>query len=41
MPIDFTRPRDREDIMEDPRYYEMRNNALDFLYNRFSHDDTE
>ena len=32
-------PRSREDIMEDPRYYELRNSALDFLYNRFAHDD--
>jgi bicarbonate transport system ATP-binding protein len=39
--IDFPRPRNREDIMEDPRYYELRNNALDFLYNRFAHDDDE
>lgn len=37
--IDFPRPRSREDIMEDPRYYELRNSALDFLYNRFSHHD--
>ncbi len=37
--IDFPRPRNREDIMEDPRYYELRNGALDFLYNRFAHDD--
>jgi bicarbonate transport system ATP-binding protein len=37
--VDFPRPRNREDIMEDPRYYELRNNALDFLYNRFAHDD--
>ena len=37
--IDFPRPRSREDIMEDPRYYELRNSALDFLYNRFAHDD--
>ena len=37
--IDFPRPRNREEIMEDPRYYELRNNALDFLYNRFAHDD--
>ena len=37
--IDFARPRSREDIMEDPRYYELRNSALDFLYNRFAHDD--
>lgn len=39
LPIDFPRPRSREDIMEDPRYYELRNQALDFLYNRFAHDD--
>ena len=37
--IDFPRPRSREDIMEDPRYYELRNSALDFLYNRFAHDE--
>jgi bicarbonate transport system ATP-binding protein len=37
--INFPRPRNREDIMEDPRYYELRNSALDFLYNRFAHDD--
>ena len=37
--IDFPRPRSREDIMEDPFYYELRNRALDFLYNRFAHDD--
>ena len=24
--------------MEDPKYYELRNQALDFLYNRFAHD---
>ena len=36
--IDFQRPRNREDMMEDPRYYELRNQALDFLYNRFAHD---
>jgi bicarbonate transport system ATP-binding protein len=39
--ISFARPRSREDIMEDPLYYEMRNQALDFLYNRFAHDDDE
>jgi bicarbonate transport system ATP-binding protein len=39
--IDFPRPRNREDIMEDPRYYELRNQALDFLYNRFAHDEDE
>ena len=30
--IPFPRPRDRGQIMEDPRYYELRNRALDFLY---------
>ena len=39
--IDFPRPRNREEIMEDPRYYELRNTALDFLYNRFAHDEDE
>ncbi len=41
MTIAFPRPRNREDIMEDPKYYELRNTALDFLYNRFAHDDVE
>jgi len=39
--IPFPRPRDRDRIMEDPEYYRLRNYALDFLYNRFAHDDTE
>ncbi len=39
MNIHFPRPRDRERIMEDPEYYRLRNYALDFLYNRFAHDD--
>ncbi|WP_088890702.1 nitrate ABC transporter ATP-binding protein [Leptolyngbya ohadii] len=39
MEIPFSRPRDRERIMEDPEYYKLRNHALDFLYNRFAHDD--
>lgn len=37
--IPFERPRDRIQIMEDPEYYKLRNYALDFLYNRFAHDD--
>lgn len=37
--IPFPRPRDRDLIMEDPDYYNLRNQALDFLYNRFAHDD--
>lgn len=41
MEIPFSRPRDRDLIMEDPLYYDLRNYALDFLYNRFAHDDTQ
>jgi bicarbonate transport system ATP-binding protein len=37
--IPFERPRDRDQIMEDPEYYNLRNYALDFLYHRFAHDD--
>ena len=37
--IPFSRPRNRARIMEDPEYYKLRNYALDFLYNRFAHDD--
>ena len=39
MNIPFNRPRKRAQIMEDPRYYELRNYALDFLYRRFAHTD--
>ena len=39
MAIPFDRPRSRDQIMEDPQYYDLRNHALDFLYNRFAHDD--
>ena len=41
MEIPFPRPRDRTRIMEDPQYYKLRNYALDFLYHRFAHDDTD
>jgi bicarbonate transport system ATP-binding protein len=37
--IPFERPRDRDQILEDPEYYNLRNYALDFLYHRFAHDD--
>ncbi|MBW4698182.1 MAG: nitrate ABC transporter ATP-binding protein [Aphanocapsa lilacina HA4352-LM1] len=37
MTIPFARPRNRTRIMEDPRYYDLRNHALDFLYRRFAH----
>jgi bicarbonate transport system ATP-binding protein len=39
MDIPFARPRDRDQILEDPEYYKLRNQALDFLYNRFAHSD--
>ncbi len=34
--VPFPRPRDRALIAEDPRYYGLRNQALDFLFNRFA-----
>jgi nitrate/nitrite transport system ATP-binding protein len=39
--IPFSRPRDRAQITEDPRYYELRNYALDFLFHRFAHDEDD
>lgn len=38
--IPFKRPRNRARIMEDPRYYDLRNYALDYLFRRYAHDDT-
>ncbi len=35
--IPFPRPRNRRRIMEDPKYYHLRNYALDFLYRRCAH----
>ena len=37
--IPFPRPRDRAQMLEDPEYYNLRNQALDFLFRRFAHDD--
>jgi nitrate ABC transporter ATP-binding subunit len=37
--IPFARPRNRIAIMENPAYYELRNHILDFLYQRFAHED--
>lgn len=37
--IPFPRPRNRTRMMEDPAYYELRNHILDFLYQRFAHND--
>ena len=36
--VPFERPRSYEAIQEDPRYGQLRNHALDFLYRRFAHD---
>jgi nitrate ABC transporter ATP-binding subunit len=37
--VPFERPRNRTKIMEDDHYYTLRNYALDFLFNRYAHDD--
>ena len=36
--VPFERPRSYEAIQEDPRFAQLRNHALDFLYRRFAHD---
>jgi nitrate/nitrite transport system ATP-binding protein len=38
MDIDFERPRDRAKIMASQKYIDLRNSALDFLYNRYAHE---
>jgi nitrate ABC transporter ATP-binding subunit len=37
MTVPFDRPRDYETIQADPRYGQLRNHALDFLYRRHAH----
>jgi bicarbonate transport system ATP-binding protein len=37
MEVPFERPRNRARIMDDPRYYTLRNQALDFLFSRYAH----
>ncbi|MBW4514625.1 MAG: nitrate ABC transporter ATP-binding protein [Timaviella obliquedivisa GSE-PSE-MK23-08B] len=37
MTVPFARPRNRSQIMDDPRYYALRNQALDFLFSRYAH----
>ncbi len=37
MEIRFPHPRNRAQMMEDPEYYTLRNQALDFLFGRFAH----
>ncbi|MBD1843694.1 ATP-binding cassette domain-containing protein [Cyanobacteria bacterium FACHB-63] len=39
MTVPFARPRDRAALMENPQYYTLRNQALDFLFGRYAHDD--
>jgi nitrate/nitrite transport system ATP-binding protein len=39
MHVPFSRPRERTRIMEDPKYYELRNFALEFLFDRYAHTD--
>jgi nitrate/nitrite transport system ATP-binding protein len=39
MDIPFERPRNRSEIMDSKLYVELRNSALDFLFNRFAHMD--
>jgi len=34
--VPFARPRNRQAIADDPRYYTLRNYILEFLYNRFA-----
>jgi bicarbonate transport system ATP-binding protein/nitrate/nitrite transport system ATP-binding protein len=36
MEVHFPRPRNRTQMMEDPAYYTLRNQALDFLFGRFA-----
>ncbi|MBW4421051.1 MAG: nitrate ABC transporter ATP-binding protein [Myxacorys californica WJT36-NPBG1] len=36
MNVPFDRPRNRTQLIEDPQYYTLRNQALDFLYGRFA-----
>ncbi|MCP9890097.1 ATP-binding cassette domain-containing protein [Cyanobium sp. Aljojuca 7D2] len=38
MTVPFERPRSFEAIQDDPRYGQLRNHALDFLYRRYAHD---
>ncbi len=36
MEVPFPRPRNRTQLLEDPQYYTLRNQALDFLFSRFA-----
>ncbi|AFY70611.1 nitrate ABC transporter, ATPase subunits C and D [Thalassoporum mexicanum PCC 7367] len=39
--VNFPRPRDRARMMENPDYFNLRNEALDFLYHRHAHQITK
>ncbi len=39
--IPFDRPRNRSQISDDPKYYQLRNYALDFLFHRYAHDEDD
>jgi bicarbonate transport system ATP-binding protein len=39
MTVPFPRPRDRAALLEDPKYYTLRNEALDFLFGRYAHNE--
>lgn len=39
MTVPFARPRDRTQIIENPEYYSLRNHALEFLFQRYAHND--
>ncbi|AIE75817.1 Nitrate ABC transporter, ATP-binding protein [Synechocystis sp. PCC 6714] len=39
--IPFDRPRNRSQITDDPKYYQLRNYALDFLFHRYAHDEDD
>ncbi len=39
MDVHFPHPRQRSQMMEDPEYYTLRNQALDFLFGRYAHHD--
>ncbi len=37
--IPFEHPRDRDHILEDPQYYDLRNYVLDYLFGKMSHEE--
>jgi hypothetical protein len=37
MEVPFERPRNRALLLDNPAYYQLRNQALDFLFSRYAH----